>query len=125
VSSRRDLVRTAADPEQVTRATRKTNQRERDRQAFDREQLDSVNGRRWVWALIEECEVFADVIGPIEVLARHMGLRSAGVALMKRCQEHPRLYMLMVQEALARRQSEQVENVAAHTASATTEEGMP
>lgn len=62
--------------------------------------LGTPEGRRWVWALLESCDVWGEApADPIEQ-NRHAGRRDVGIAVMRRLQQLlPGEYNLMVQEA--------------------------
>jgi len=62
--------------------------------------LGTPEGRRWVWALLESCDVWGEApVDPIEQ-NRHAGRRDVGIAVMRRLQRLlPGEYNLMVQEA--------------------------
>jgi hypothetical protein len=119
--SKRDLVTNAADPEQVKRAGRKTSDRVKERAHAMRVQLSTPEGRAFVWTELSRHGIYEDCAGPIEIVARFLGRRSAGLELLAEVVRHPKLFLLMQGEAMGRDEADAAENVAAHTASATTE----
>jgi hypothetical protein len=111
----------AGDDEQVSAGRRIERARERRRRAVLRQQLSTTDGREYVWGLLAEMRIFAAIHGDEQQVYMALGLRNYGTAkLAELVARHPKEYLLMQQEAMARTEREQREALAARTKPAAT-----
>jgi len=113
-------VRNAADAEQVKRAERKTVRREAIRAANIKAVMSTVEGRAFVWDLLERARVFESIWHPSAAIHYNAGRQDFGhelQALVLGVDEDS--YDLMAREARGRAKREGIETDAQHTASAT------
>jgi hypothetical protein len=113
--SDRDLVRNAADPEQVARADAKVRDRDQRRVQLLKMQLGTYGGREFVWEELRRHGIYDLASGPAEVVYPFLGRRSAGLELLAECAVHPEAYLQMQKEAMARDDEEARESAAART----------
>lgn len=84
----------------MTTAKERMTHRERQRVQDLGTVMDKREGRRFVWGLIQQFNVFSPSFSTDALLMAHQeGVRAAGISLMKDVMSHlPGQYMLMVEE---------------------------
>jgi hypothetical protein len=112
---KRALQTNARSRRQVVRAERKTTDRARRADDLMREQLSTPLGRELIWNELERHGLYEDVTGGVETVYAFLGRRRVGLQLLAEVMRHPRAYLLMQQEAIARDQREALETEAAAT----------
>lgn len=116
-------VRNAANPEQVKRARRKEQDREKRKRRIYAEVLSTTAGRALIWDLLTDTGVYQtpfDASG--SKVYYNIGRSDFGRDLLAYlAAEHARAYLLMEQEARAFEEQEASERDAAHTRSITEE----
>ncbi len=105
----------AADVDQVAAAGTRADARERERLEETRDALDTYIGRRRYWRLVAGCGVFTDITGDAETVARALGRRAVGLALLEAAMAHPDLFLQMQTEAMRRDKTERAEALSART----------
>lgn len=116
-ASDRDLVRNAAAPEQVKRGEQKERTRvEREREDL-RRVLESREGRRVLWRVIQACGVFASETYDPTLVHFDAGVRQAGKRLVGWINEaNDEALSLMIREAMAAERRDAEDNAKARPA---------
>src|SRR5690348_3711287 len=98
------LVGNAADPKQIAEASRKEKDRRKRELAELRRLLDLPDGRRFLWRLLEHCDVFASVYDDVPVrMAHHSGKQDVGHFLLAEINDaQPTALLQMMREAKER-----------------------
>jgi hypothetical protein len=114
----RALVKNAADPKQVGRATRK----ERDARAVEladlRAVLNTEYGRRSLWRLLTHCSVFESIFSASSLIYANAGRQDVGHFLMAEIEAaDPEAIFRMMREHKVRQQRENAETDASQTPS--------
>lgn len=85
-----EAVESVAEPAQVERRTRRIKMTQARADGYLRQQLASVDGRRWLWGLMQECGTFEDRFGSapngapdVRVTDFQAGQRSVGLRIWR------------------------------------------
>jgi hypothetical protein len=98
----RDLVRNAADPQQVRHAARKQREQEERFQASLRRVLAAPEGRVVLWSLLERAGIFRSIWDPSAKIHYNAGRQDFGHEILALCLEaDEELYQLMERDARA------------------------
>lgn len=119
-------VKNAADPEQVEKAGRRVNRRERVRLEHYGAVMRTPAGRAVMWDLLERAGLYETSFDrEALIMARREGRRGLGLELLAQLIElEPALYLVMEQEARIRQSQADSETDAAHTAPTTPQENV-
>lgn len=113
------LVTNAADRKQVRRGRQTEKTRAAARLADLEWVMSDPRGRRFIFDQIEQRAVFEDCAGPIEVVARFLGQRSAGLRLYQDVVVLEELFLKMQAEHYEAAKQERRANAAARTPKTT------
>lgn len=114
--SERAWVKNAADPSQVRRAARKTEDVEALRRGRLRAVLQTVDGRALVWDLLERAGVFRSIYDQSARIHYNAGRQDFGHELLAAALDADEdAYLVMEQEARARQRRDDRDTAAAHT----------
>jgi hypothetical protein len=95
----RVLVRNAADENQVSKSEKKENYRARQKIDDYEFLLSSINGRRFLWGLLELCGVFSAGMSGDNYTYFYAGQRSIGTTILKDIMEiDPDAFAKMMKE---------------------------
>jgi hypothetical protein len=103
----------AASPAQARTAKAAEQRRELARAELIRVQLSTPQGREFVWSMLGRCAIFEHIAGAIEDTYRGLGRRDVGLELWGEVNQHPELFLLMQNEAIARAELEGATRVSA------------
>lgn len=108
MSQRKSLVKNAADPKQVKRAADKE-QFSRDNELNDlRKVLETPEGRRFVWRVMQHCKVFGSVWEPSAKIHFNSGRQDVGHFVMGEVVEAGEDYLLAMMKENKERMSNNV-----------------
>jgi hypothetical protein len=109
VKKRDALVDNAADARQVREGGKKQRLQEQRHLADVRKVLHLEEGQRLLWGYMEACQVFGDIDGPPNYVARQLGRRSVGLEiLLDIIEAAPEVLVKLQSENLARENSEKL-----------------
>lgn len=97
--TKQSLVKNAADPDQVKKATEKTESRQ-DRELNDvREVMNTVRGRRFMWKYLAFCGIYKTSYAGEHEIFYNEGMRNVGLKLLADVNEaSPEAYLQMLRE---------------------------
>jgi len=98
--NKKSLVKNAASEKQVSAAVRKESSRE-DREIEDlRLVMQTKQGRRAIWRILCDCNVYADIMPNTDLTGFNLGKRHLGLGLIIRINEAGKeFYPLMASES--------------------------